>query len=182
MYRWKPGSVHVVDAELAGRALEEIAGRHGVLTPRLLVEESKPVDAPLHPEFEWDDAVAAERYREEQARYIIRSVIVSVPEREDAFVRAFVSVVPPEAGDAEAEGGAVAGAVEEAGRQRPVSVYVRTVDALADPRLRRQVVERALAELDVWRRRYAELAELARLFEAVQEARQMVLEEIQAAA
>ena len=189
MYRWKSGSVHGIDAEVAGKALEEIVSRHGVLTPRLVVEESRPPSAPLHDEFEWDDSVAAELYREHQARYIIRSVVVAVPEREETYVRAFVSVVPnppePQAAAADASGQSESLpceqtvpvlASEEVSGERPAPVYVRTMDALADPLLRRQVLERALKELEAWQRRYSELEELAQLFQAVQAVRQQVLQ------
>ena len=54
----------------------------GKLTPKKLVEAARDVNSPLHDEFEWDDTIAAERYREQQAMYIIRSIevtLISVP-------------------------------------------------------------------------------------------------------
>lgn len=47
---------------------------HGELTAEMVVEEARPVDAVLHPFFEWDDSVAAELHRQEQARSMIRRV------------------------------------------------------------------------------------------------------------
>jgi hypothetical protein len=38
------------------------------LTPAVVVEESRDEAALLHPMFEWDDASAAERYRQGMAR------------------------------------------------------------------------------------------------------------------
>jgi len=160
MYSWKSGSVHVVDADVAGRALEEMVMRHGVLTPSIVVEESRPEDAPLHDEFEWDDAVAAQQYREHQARYIIRSIVVEMPNRDDRLVRAYVSVVPGS---------------DNASKVGIGQVYVRTMDALADETLRKQVLKRALGELDAWQRRYEDLEELAALFQSIEAARQQVL-------
>ena len=68
--------------------------RDGQLHARDVVDESRPNDAPLHPVFEWDDAEAAEQYREHQARTLIRSVKVVVeaqlgepPRQVRAFVR-----------------------------------------------------------------------------------------------
>lgn len=170
MYAWKVGSMHVVDAEAAGRALEDMVARHGFLTPRLVVEESRPETAPLHDEFEWDDAVAAEKYREEQARYIIRSVVVEMPNREETFVRAFVSVMPGVTEETNNED------EEEGAAEKATPVYVRTVDALADAPLRKQVLERALKELEAWQRRYADLQEFAALFQSIEVARQQLLQ------
>jgi len=160
MYKWKPGSVHVVDADAAGQALEEMVRRRGILTPGIVVEESRPEDAPLHDEFEWDDAIAAQQYREHQARYIIRSVVVEMPNRDDRLVRAFVSVVPDS---------------DSAPKMGVGQVYVRTTDALADEMLRKQVLKRALGELEAWQRRYEDLEELAALFQSIEAARQQVL-------
>jgi len=165
-YRWKPRSIHKVNAETAARALDDILARHGALTPRLVVEESRPEDAPLHPEFEWDDHAAAELYREYQARYIIQSVTVRMPEKQEpTYIRAYVSVQPPVAAPAAASpNGKVSG--EEPAQVEAKPVFVRTFDALRDPVLRRQVLERAMREMDDWCRRYSELEELARVFES----------------
>ena len=45
------------------------------LTAKNLVDVSRDEDAPLHDYFEWDDAVAAEAFREEQGRYLIRAIV-----------------------------------------------------------------------------------------------------------
>jgi hypothetical protein len=54
--------------------------KKGQLTPQNLVEVSKPKNAPLHNEFQWNDKVAAKMYRETRAMYLIRSVAVEVKE------------------------------------------------------------------------------------------------------
>ncbi len=171
-YKWKPGSIHIIDAGTAGRALDDMISRHGILTPALVVEESRPEDAPLHNAFEWDDAVAAEQYRESQARYIIRTITVEIPNREDAFVRAFVSVSPQPVPTKEPKEGQVT--------EKATPIYVRTLDALADPALREQILKRAWEELESWQRRYSELKELAKLFQVIQAARQEALQPIAA--
>ena len=76
-YEFRQG-VHIpagVTADQAAHELERIRESIG-LTPKNVVNESRPTDAPLHPCFEWDDTKAAERYREGQARTIIRAVIL----------------------------------------------------------------------------------------------------------
>lgn len=65
-----------VSADVAGRELQRIAKEHGHLTSKLVVDEARPEDAALHPAFEWDDAIAAERYRLNQASTLVRAVVV----------------------------------------------------------------------------------------------------------
>ena len=67
------------DAQVVGEVCYELE-KKGRLTPKELVDVSRPKDAPLHNEFEWNNSIAAEKYREVQAGYIIRSVAVRVTE------------------------------------------------------------------------------------------------------
>lgn len=54
--------------------LQAIFVEVGRLTPAVVVDAARPVEHPLHLEFEWDDAVAGEAYRRVQAHELIRSV------------------------------------------------------------------------------------------------------------
>lgn len=64
--------------------LRAIYDRHGELTPKLVVQEARPESHPLHNRFEWDDSVAGERWREQQAHELIRTVRVTYREASDA--------------------------------------------------------------------------------------------------
>lgn len=134
---------------MVGEALESLRLElGGALEPDAVVAASRSPDAPLHPYFVWDDAVAAGRYRKDQARHLIRCVTVEVPRgvgMEPVETRAFVSVVDEE---------------EERG-------YTSILVAMADPELRRQVVQTAMRELRVWRERYKSYKELGDLFAAI---------------
>jgi hypothetical protein len=55
-----------------------IEQRHGELTPAIVVEEARDVSHPWHTEFEWNDGVAGERYRLNQARRLIAQVRITV--------------------------------------------------------------------------------------------------------
>lgn len=80
-------------AQQAGEVCEQLA-LAGRLTPAELVEASRPEDAPLHGEFEWNIEKAAQNWNESQARYIIRSIVVQ-PKPDDKKsqpVRSFVHV------------------------------------------------------------------------------------------
>jgi hypothetical protein len=65
-----------ITPEIAGKELERIYDKHGALRAQVVVDEARPDDAPLHPAFEWNDLVAAEYYRREQARSLIKTVQV----------------------------------------------------------------------------------------------------------
>lgn len=150
VYGWKPGARIGLKAQVVGERLEHLRQKHGGLDAVLVVEDARPPGAPTHEAFEWDDARAAEQYREDQARYLIRSVTVQQTGEEKPSVRAFVVVN------------------ETGAEQTYTSVYV----ALADEQLRKQVLARALRELQQWEARYQELAELAEVLSAARAARE----------
>ena len=91
-YEFRNGAhIKGVTADEAGDELARIYVEKGELTAPLVVDESRPEEAPLHPAFEWDDAVAAERHREHQARNIIRSVKVITDDKPSEPVYVHVS-------------------------------------------------------------------------------------------
>ena len=92
-----------VDAQTVGETLAGLENKHGGITPPMLVNESRPEDAPLHPCFTWDDVEAAELYRETEARSIVRSVRVIYPDAKESEP-AFVHVRPAESDTDEARG------------------------------------------------------------------------------
>lgn len=57
--------------------LQSIYDARGKLTPEVVVDEAREPSHPLHSRFEWDDSVAAEKWRHEQAHELITSVRVS---------------------------------------------------------------------------------------------------------
>lgn len=73
-----------------------VRGQHGQLTPQLVVDTARDPAHPLHSRFEWNDAVAGEAWRRQQAHELIRKARIvyrtadeSGPEKS---VRAFVAV------------------------------------------------------------------------------------------
>lgn len=150
IYQWKSGSVHQIDAQVAGEELERIRTFHnGRLEAEHVVAASRPVGAPLHAAFEWDDATAAEAWRKDQAASMIRHIAVVLEGNDDAPpIRAFVSV-----------------------KRDNDRSYTSIGHALSDVDLRAQVVNQAWLELEAWRKRHAELIELAKVFSAIDQAR-----------
>lgn len=57
--------------------LQSIYDRHQKLTPELVVDDARDPQHPLHTRFEWDDTVAGEKWRHQQAHELITSVKVT---------------------------------------------------------------------------------------------------------
>ena len=76
--------------------LQTIYDKHKQLTPALVVEVARDEKHPLHSRFQWNDAVAGEAWRRQQAHELIRSVRVVYREADEAnsekSVRAFHAV------------------------------------------------------------------------------------------
>lgn len=58
--------------------LQKLDQRDGGLTPSAVIKDAQRPDSPLHDRFEWDDKLAAQGHRLEQARDLIRSFRVTV--------------------------------------------------------------------------------------------------------
>lgn len=140
VYQWKVPGVMPVDAQTAGTELERIYATHGRLEPSDIVDESRDEQAPLHRCFEWNDAAAAEKYRQSQAANIIRSIVtVQETERGPQEVRSYVHV--------------------QTGYQ-PISVVVNSEEQM------NTLLRSALRELSAFRQKYSALSALRPVFDA----------------
>ncbi len=135
-YEWKTG-YYKASADVAGSVCKELENTVG-LTAKNLVDASRPEDAPLHKEFEWRDDIAAEKFREQQARVLISNLVVITEEA--APVRAYISI-------------------NSAGQS-----YESIEVVLKDEDKRMQMFARALNELDCFRKKYASLKEFSGIF------------------
>jgi len=126
--------------------LKRIAAQNGgVLMPVAVVEAARPPASPLHSKFDWDDSVAAEKYRLWQARQLI-AITVNVIGSDEQSDKVWVSLTT----DRRMEGG-----------------YRPLVSVLANVDLRAQLLRDALDDLEVFREKYGRLKELAAVFAAV---------------
>ena len=139
--KWADGSRHKVDAEKAYRVTSDLEER-GMLTAQNLVDESRPEDAVLHDEFEWDDDVAANQYRLTQARNIIRSIqIVRAETGEEEKVFVNVHIERPE--------------------------YTTVTKALMKPDERELLLKAARRDMESFRAKYEKLVELDSVIHAI---------------
>lgn len=115
----------------------------GILTPQALVDDARPVRAPTHKLFEWNDEVAGEKWRLQQASHYLRSVRTVM-----------------KSGEKEVEVRAVSTLRDGAG-------YDFTHRILKDKARRPKLLQQALGELSAFRRRWEHLEELAEVFAAI---------------
>lgn len=77
------------DARVIGPVLDELA-QQGALTARDVLDAARSPQSPLHSYFEWNDKVAADQFRIDQARVMLRAIKVKfiengVPQEARAF-------------------------------------------------------------------------------------------------
>jgi hypothetical protein len=133
--------------------LHRLVHRHrGELRPEQVVEAAKSKDSPLHASFEWDDTEAAQQYRLDQARNLIRAVVTYEDNGKGKALpcRVFVSLTTD--------------------RTKGGAGYRLTTDVLSDTERRMQMLADAKAEMQRFREKYRALSELADVFAAMEQA------------
>lgn len=143
-YQWKTGTRAKADAQVAGEMCERLA-EEGRLTAEDLLDENRPEDAPLHGEFEWNDGIAAEEWRKQQARNIINHLVV-VRENVEP-VRGFFQIE------------------RKTSAYQPIGTILRHADQT------NQLLDTALRELTAFQRKYNALCQLSKVFDAISEAK-----------
>lgn len=139
-----------LDYQVVGERLEHLRETLGAgFAPSRVVEDARPEDSPLHEAgFTWDATEAHQKLLEQEAAYLVRNVISidTGPDGVERTTRAFVSIVE---------------------RESQERRYLPIVTALSDDEYREQILHTALKEALSWRRKYDELREFARIFEAI---------------
>lgn len=137
VYQWKPKSMIKADANSAGKMCEQLENTIG-LTPENLLDANRAKDSPLHNEFEWDDSIAAEKYRINQAGHIIRSLCVKIETVEKSNpepVRAFFKL-------------------DTAESYESTTVIVKSISKYDE------LMAQARKELEAYLKKYSQIAEL----------------------
>jgi hypothetical protein len=157
---WKDGYSRSgrVDAKKAYAEIERLrkAGG-GDVSPESLVAAARKARSPLHGGFEWDDTAAANAHRLEQARNMIRSLVVIYEDAPRAQSRVYEVVTRPAEGD-----------------EKPRRFYSSTEEVLADPEARARLLSDVLRQLVSLRSRYKQLQELAVVWREVDKALETV--------
>lgn len=140
-YTFNKGARINADPQAAGEMCEELE-RTGGLTAKRLVDANRPADAPLHKCFEWNNKKAADLYREEQARRIIRAIEI-VPEETQEPVRMFFNIEYKEP------------------EYKRLDVILQSSDDTE------KLFQRCLSELIAVRKKYARVQKAAAVFSAI---------------
>lgn len=116
------------------------------VTPHNIVELAKDENSPLHNEFEWNDTIAGDKYREIQARDMLRCIIVHEENKDDkpTEIRAWVSTTEK-------------------------CVYDRIEAVVSNETEYENLLKTALKELESFKKKYHSLKELKPIFEAMKE-------------
>ncbi|MGV0982810.1 MAG: hypothetical protein ACOYB0_10665 [Polynucleobacter sp.] len=151
VYEWKSGSRIKANAQKVGEELEKIECRDA----RSIVAAARKSKGELHSCFEWDDTKAAEEHRREQARLVLRMIVTPIDVKKGSevvttMVRAYESVrfasIPDDGEEEEPD---------------KAMTYVPTREALSDPDLRQQIINRldtTIAEAEATAETYSYLA------------------------
>lgn len=142
------------DAQVIGLALEKINQQNeGMLKPQAVVDAARNKRNPLHKHFEWDDEIAAEQYRQDQARHIIRIVRVVDEDSEEGTQRAYQSVNIVGSGKS----------------------YRSVADIKSSAEFQAAILKQADRDLEAFQRRYRQLTEVCTY---VAQARTKIAEEL----
>lgn len=161
-YKWRDGARMAIAPEVAGREFERIAKRDMEIVPETVVEESRAQNSPLHSWFEWDDSIAAQEHRMNQARKLIRTLEI-VYVRNDIEeplppVRAYVSVMDEPEYEMYAP---------NKPKQSSTRHYRPILKVMTNEDLRDQYRRQAFDTLCNWRDRYRDIEDFARIFEEI---------------
>ncbi len=119
----------------------------GILYPKDVVEAARSKTSAMHKEFEWDDTEAAQKWRIEQARKLIRIFVEVVDDgRNHKSSRVFVAL--------RSENNSGGG-------------YRLMADVLSDEELRKQLLLDAYNDMQSFAQKYASLKELTGVFRAI---------------
>lgn len=138
---WKFSGYYKQDPEKVKQEIDKLGES---FTMHDIVDMARGEDHFMHDMFEWDDSIAGEKYREQQAGLIVRMLVFRDEETEKPTpVRVFYS------------------ASDEPRKYSPTTVIIRQPDAY------KTLLEQALIELRAFQRKYSSLSELSDVFDAI---------------
>ena len=135
---WRIPGYYKADAQ---KVADEIGDEK--ITPQEILEKARDEDSELHKCFEWNDSIAAEKYRLEQARNILRMLVYEGKSKEEKPLRLYMKT-------------------ETTHEYQPTKQFLIQQDEYQG------LLKRALAELEAFKRKYRTLTELDSIFEAME--------------
>ena len=115
------------------------------ITSENVVELARNENSVIHNEFEWDDAIAGDKWRNQQARVLINNLVIEVEQPEiKEPVQVRVLYTTPDRHD-----------------YKPIEFFVKDVDE------HQKLLNQAKRELESFKKKYYSLIELTPVFEAI---------------
>lgn len=127
----------------ANEAYKEISTLKEI-TPQNVVNLARNENSVIHDDFEWNDEIAGEKYRNIQARQMIQNFVIETKKEEKAPVRVLQVTTTKNV-------------------YKPMDFFVKNVDEYAE------LLNRAKIELQGIKKRYSNLTELEDVFNAIEE-------------
>jgi len=154
------------NAQVYGECLDKIAQKKGgSVKPIDIVEEAEKSNSPLHDFFDWDNKLASDKWRLNQARYLMNHITVVVKyDNKVKEEKAFFSVSVNHTNEDDVE--------------EKRTAYVTLDRVQSETELRVQVIENALQELQYWQEKYSTYKELFGVFRAINKMSKKVLNKI----
>jgi hypothetical protein len=129
----KNSSLKESDAQLVGETLNELRDNNGYLKTESVVFAAKSKSSILNKYFEWNNNKSAEKFRLQQARNLISSVVeIVIIQEQEVAQRSFHSVQTIKGEDLESEG----------------KVYVTIQDAIENEDYRKHLLNKIITTLE----------------------------------
>ena len=145
VYKYQ-GFGYKVDAQIVGEEIEKIEAEKGVVTARDIVDRARPKNSPIHDLFEWDNKIAAEKWRLHTATQVLCCLVKT--DEDSTPQKAYVNIEVKEA--------------------TKTGIYANIKKAMSDAETREVVLQNALNELKAFKAKYSHLSELAKIFEEIE--------------
>lgn len=142
-YEWKTKGLYKADADVVGKIFENLENTVG-LTAENVVEVSRDESSPIHNEFEWDNDVAAEEWRKQQATNMIRNISVVLAEEIDNDVKSVRAFYATE-----------------------LHQYENIQAIFNNDSKKEDLLQKAIRELQSFKKKYAFLSKLSVVFDAI---------------
>jgi len=141
---WKIKGIFKADAKKVAEEINSI----NEITPSSVLESARDKDSELYKCFTWDDGIAAEKWRLEEARKIIRNLVVQ--KKEDAEVETTpIRMFFKDSDEV------------TTGSYKPISMIVRDEDKYES------LLQQAMKELRAFKNKYSMLTELDYIIELI---------------
>ena len=141
---WKIEGIYKADANLVA---QEISDLGDAFNCQQIVEKARNKETELHKCFEWDDSIAAEKYRLKQAQSVITQLVIVKNNTSTAHEKTNIRLIVNDGSGTNT--------------YKPLTVIVRKEDEYE------KLLEKARAELSAFKKKYSCLTELEEILSLI---------------